>query len=619
MYDDFTEASWHVAEHIAEIISQKERVVLGLCAGSTPSAVYAELVRRHQEENLSFSTVQIFLLDEYYPLSPKAIQSKRIEVSEKLLNHIDINPDNIHSLSGTAADPQEECHRYEEAIDAEGGIDFLLLGIGGTGHIGANEPGTHLESKTRLVPLDRVTRISAASEFKGEENVPHSALTMGIGTIMRAKELLLLAFGEGKAKVVRDMVEGEVTPALPASVIQNHSHGSVLVDSAAASELGKVKNPWLYHDCDWSSKKLVRKAAIWLCLRVKKPILKLTNRDYMDNGMGTLITQYGSAYNLNIELFNDIQSTISGWPGGKPNVPDDRRPERAEPAQKKVIVFSPHPDDDVISMGGTLSRLVDHQHEVHVAYQTSGNIAVFDEEVQVVIDLVRGIREEFSSEVPLFEERFRDMEAFIARKDPLEPDTDDVQFVKGLIRKVEAITASNFLGVPRSRAHFLNLPFYQTGKIRKDPLSQADIDVVKTLLQKIQPHQIFAAGDLSDPHGTHRVCLESIFKALEQLKGEVWLQDCRVWLYRGAWQEWPVDEADMAVPISPEELTRKRMAIYKHESQKDSAVFPGSDPREFWQRAEERNQGTAAMYDKLGFAEYEAIELFVRYDGHLIP
>jgi len=617
VFSEFGDASTSIANKIKTLIGEKGNAVLGLSAGSSPSDVYKEIIRLHQSGEISLEQVRIFLLDEYYPISSKAIQSKRIEMNDKLFTGLDIPEDQIFSLNGDVDDYDEECHKFEENIKKAGGLDFILLGVGGTGHIGGNEPGTHISSRTRRVPLDRVTRVAAASEFKGEEYVPHSSLTMGLATIMEAKEIILLAFGEGKSSLVKKIVEGDVSTLVPASIIQTHNNATVVLDDAAASKLTRIRCPWTKNICDWSDERFVRKAVIWLSRHTKKSILKLTNRDYMDNGMGDLINIYGSAYSLNIELFNTIQNTITGWPGGKPGVSDERRPERAEPAVKRVVVFSPHPDDDVISMGGTLARLVTQNHEVHVAYQTNGNVAVADEKVQHSIDFLRALQNEFDNTVSVDDHRLQSMENFISAKDPLSSDTPDVQFMKGLIRKVETISACRYVGIPIERNHHLDLPFYHTGEVRKKPLSQDDIEIVKEFLQKVKPHQIFAAGDLSDPHGTHRVCLNAIYAALDQLKGEEWLKDCRVWLYRGAWAEWPIDEADMAVPISPEELMKKRVSIFKHISQKDGIVFPGSDEREFWQRSEARNRGTAKKYNDLGFAEYEAIELFVRYNGHL--
>jgi glucosamine-6-phosphate deaminase len=613
IYDNFVDGSISVAKRVAEIIKSKEKVVLGLCSGSSPSDIYTELLRLHRDEELSFKNVTIFILDEFYPIAQSAIQSKYAEISEKLLNHIDIEEKNIYSLNGSTKDPTIECKEYELSIKKAGGMDFLIVGVGATGHIGANEPGTHFSSRTRRVPLDSVTRIDAASHFKGEQFVPSSALTMGLGTIMEAKEVVLLAFGEGKSTLVREIAEGEVTPSLPATVLQNHPNMIFVVDKDSASKLTRIRSPWVKEVCDWSDDEFVKKAVIWLARHTKKSILKLTNRDYMDNGMADLLNIYDSAYSINIKLFNTIQSTITGWPGGKPNVSDEGRPERAEPALKRVVVFSPHPDDDVISMGGTLQRLVDHGHEVHVAYQTNGNVAVADDKVQDIVDLLRSLNDDNKIPLSVDRDRLKEIEESLNLKDPLAADINEVQFLKGLIRKVETISACRFVGIPIERNHHLDLPFYHTGEVRKKPLSQDDINIVIDFLQKVKPHQIFAAGDLSDPHGTHRVCLNAIFEAFKQLRGEPWLKNCRVWLYRGAWAEWPIAEADMAVPISPEELMKKRISIFRHGSQKDGIVFPGSDSREFWQRAEARNRGTAEKYNELGFAEYEAIELFVRY------
>ncbi len=615
IYNDFSEASKAIAQNIIEIISKKENIVLGLCAGSSPSEVYSELVSLYKNGKVSFKKCTVFLIDEYYPIARGALQSKRKELDEKLFNHIDIPLSQINSLSGDVDDYESECLRYEEKIANAGGLDFLLVGVGGTGHLGGNEPGTHFESRTRRVPLDRVSRVGTASQFKGEEFVPQSALTMGLKTIMEAREIILLAFGEKKAKLIKNIVEGNVTNALPASILQNHSNLSVITDLGAAGKLTRIASPWQKVVCDWSDEAFVKKAVIWLAKHTEKSILKLTNRDYMDNGMGDLLNTYGSAYSINIIIFNKIQDTITGWPGGKPGVSDERRPERAKPTRKRVLVFSPHPDDDVISMGGTLQKLVDQNHDVHVAYQTNGNVAVPDHKVQELVDLLRELEKSFNGVIKVDKSKLNSIESFFKAKDPLAADTSDVQYLKTLIRKVETISACRYVGVDLDKNHHLDLPFYQTGEIRKKPLSQEDIDIIKKLLMKIKPHQIFAAGDLSDPHGTHRVCLNAIFEAINQLKEEKWFKDCNIWLYRGAWAEWPVNEADMAVPISPEGLMKKRISIFKHGSQKDGIVFPGADNREFWQRAEARNRKTAEIYNNLGFADYEAIELFVKYRG----
>jgi glucosamine-6-phosphate deaminase len=454
--------------------------------------------------------------------------------------------------------------------------------------------------------------MSAASNFFGEENVPDYCITMGIGTIMEAKRIIMMAWGEGKSKTVQKMVEGPITEMMPASVLQNHPNASLIFDTAAAAELTRIKTPWLTGSVRWSDK-LIRKAVFWLSEKLDKPILKLTERDYNDSGLGELISEIGQANKINIKVFNNLQHTITGWPGGKPNVDDSTRPERANPYPKRVVVFSPHPDDDVISMGGTLARLSEHGHEVHVAYQTSGNIAVFDDEVARFLDFIRDIAPLYGWDKKKAHTAYKDTLNFFANKRPGQIDLSQIAAAKTAIRQGEAKSACRYLHIPEERIHFLNLPFYETGMVKKKPVGPEDIKIIVDLLQEIKPHQIFAAGDLSDPHGTHRVCFMAILEALKQMKHEEWLADCRLWLYRGAWQEWDIAEVDMAVPLSPEESRTKRLAIFKHQSQKDRPLFPGTDPREFWQRAEERNIATAVKYDKLGMAEYQAIELFVRY------
>jgi glucosamine-6-phosphate deaminase len=435
---------------------------------------------------------------------------------------------------------------------------------------------------------------------------------MGISTIMDAKKIIIMAWGEGKAQTVQKMVEGPMTEMLPASALQNHPNTSFIFDISAAAELTRIKTPWLTGNVRWSNK-LIRKAVFWLSEKLNKPILKLTERDYNDSGLGELISEVGSANKINIRVFNDLQHTITGWPGGKPNADDLTRPERALPFPKRVIVFSPHPDDDVISMGGTLARLSEHEHEVHVAYQVSGNIAVFDDEVTRFLDFVRDVAPLYGLDAKKTQAAYQETIAFFKNKRPGQVDLSAIAASKTAIRQGEARSACRYLGIPENRIHFLNLPFYETGTVKKKPIGEKDIQIIVDLLQEVKPHQIFAAGDLSDPHGTHRVCFIAILEALKQLKHESWLDDCRLWLYRGAWQEWDISEVDMAVPLSPEESRIKRMAIFKHQSQKDRPLFPGTDPREFWQRAEERNIATAVRYDKLGMAEYQAMELFVRY------
>lgn len=612
-------ASKAIAQDIAGLIRTKAKegkyCVLGLATGSTPKTLYNELVRMYQEEGLSFKNVVTFNLDEYYPIAPDALQSYVRFMHEYLFDHVDIDPKHIHIPDGTLNRDliSEFCTSYEEKIQSFGGLDLQILGIGRTGHIGFNEPGSGQESRTRLISLDFMTIIDAASDFFGEENVPRKAITMGVGTIMDAKRIILMAWGEGKANIIHKAVEGPVTDSIPATYLQKHPNATVYVDDGASAKLTRIRTPWLVGECSWSED-LIKKAVIWLSLHLDKPILKLTNRDYADNGMGDIITEYESAYNINIKVFNQLQRTITGWPGGKPHADDTHRPERAVPAHKRVIIFSPHPDDDVISMGGTFIRLHDQGHEVHVAYQTSGNIAVFDDDVVRFADFVNDYHEAFGLSPDKTQELLNQIRTQIRTKVPGEIDSAEIRTLKGLIRKGEAKAGCRYVGIPEENMHFQNLPFYETGKVKKKPIGEEDIQLTMDLLESIKPHQVYAAGDLSDPHGTHRVCLQAIFEALKRLKDRPWTKDCWLWLYRGAWQEWDIEDIDMAVPISPEELLRKRRAIFKHQSQKDRPLFPGNDAREFWQRAEERNRGTAAAYDRLGLAEYEAIEAFKRFE-----
>lgn len=623
IYDTSEQASLAVATAVASAIKSAQTAgkpcVLGLATGSTPKSVYTQLIRMHKEEGLSFKNVISFNLDEYYPISPEALQSYVRFMKDYLFDHIDIASENIHIPDGTL--PKEEiinfCKSYEAQIDALGGLDVQLLGIGRTGHIGFNEPGSRMDSLTRLITLDHVTKVDAASDFFGEENVPRTAITMGVGSIFKAKKIILMAWGEGKAQVIKKTVEGPVTDAIPATFLQNHPNATVVLDSASSAELTRVKTPWLLGSVYWDTAKR-KKAVVWLCGKVNKPILKLTDRDYNENGLSELVAAHGPAYNINIEVFNLLQKTITGWPGGKPNADDTNRPERAKPFPKKVLIFSPHPDDDIISMGGTFIRLVDQGHDVHVAYQTSGNIAVFDDDVVRFADFATDFNNFLNSSNEDLNSIYKNIVVALKNKKPGEIDSPQVMKIKGLIRRGEAKATCRYVGIPDANAHFLDMPFYETGLVKKNPLGRADIEVIKALLQKLQPQQIFAAGDLSDPHGTHRVCLKAILIALQELKNEPWMQDCYVWLYRGAWQEWEIDQIEMAVPISPVELMRKRRGIFKHQSQKDAPMFPGADPREFWQRAEERNRGTAKHYDDLGLPEYEAIEAFVRWDGTTI-
>ena len=618
IFDASSSASKAVASEIASLIRTKagqgEMCVLGLATGSTPTTVYTELVRMHREEGLSFKNVVTFNLDEYYPMQPDMLQSYVRFMNEYLFNHIDIDRKNIHIPDGTISFDRVEsfCRGYEEKITALGGLDLQILGIGRTGHIGFNEPGSGINSRTRIITLDHLTKVDAASDFFGEENVPRRAVTMGVGTIMKAKRILLMAWGEGKSKIISQTIEGPVTDLVPATFLQQHPNATLVLDNASSAELVRIKTPWLVGTCEWNNA-LTRKAVTWLCQKLKKPVLKLTDRDYNDNGMSDLVSsEHGPAYNINIRVFNELQHTITGWPGGKPNADDTHRPERATPEKKRVIIFSPHPDDDVISMGGTFIKLVDQKHEVHVAYQTSGNIAVFDEDVVRFADFYSDLSKLDKSD-STGKSLYHQVLSAIKNKKPGAVDAPEVQKIKGLIRRGEAKAGCRYVGISDEHAHFLDMPFYETGLVKKKPLSDQDIQIIVDLLKEIKPHQVFAAGDLSDPHGTHRVCLTAIFQALDRLKGEPWINDCWVWLYRGAWQEWDINEIDMAVPLSPGELMKKRKAIFKHQSQKDTAVFPGTDSREFWERAEDRNRATAHVYDALGLAEYEAIEAFKRY------
>ncbi|TAF73549.1 MAG: glucosamine-6-phosphate deaminase [Bacteroidetes bacterium] len=614
-----SDASVSVANEIAALIKIKQledkNCVLGLATGSTPIKVYEELVRMHKAGQLSFKNVYTFNLDEYYPMLPDNLQSYVRFMNEHLFNHIDISKSQIHIPDGTISKDKvaEFCKSYEKKIEELGGLDLQILGIGRTGHIGFNEPGSGESSVTRMITLDQMTRIDAASDFFGEENVPRKAITMGVGSIMKAKKIIMMAWGEGKSKIIKKAVEGPITEHIPSTFLQKHPNTMVVVDEAASSELTRIKTPWLVESCDWNDQKLIRKAVVWLCQKVDKPILKLTNGDYMEHGMSDLVTEFSSAYQINIKIFNELQVTITGWPGGKPNADDSNRPERAKPFPKRVVLFSPHPDDDVISMGGTFIRLVDQGHDVHVAYQTSGNIAVFDDDAVRFADFISDFNEAFGLNKEDGDKFYKKVVKSIKEKAPGQVDSKEVMSIKGLIRRGEAKAGARYVGLEDKNIHFLDMPFYETGTVKKKPIGEDDIQIIVDLLQKVKPHQIYAAGDLSDPHGTHRVCLAAIFAAVDRLKEEKWMKDCYVWLYRGAWQEWEVDQIEMAVPLSPEELMRKRKAIFKHQSQKDAALFPGNDKREFWVRAEDRNHATAEAYNKLGLAEYEAMEAFVRY------
>lgn len=608
-----------VAKEISNLISYKQRqgqyCILGLATGSSPKSLYSELVRLHREEGLSFKNVITFNLDEYYPMAPDSVNSYVRFMNEHLFNHVDILPENCHVPDGLLSkrDIAEYCQEYEAKIEELGGIDLQVLGIGGNGHIGFNESGALQNSKTRLVALDHITRVAASSDFSGLGNTPRTAITLGVKKIMEAKRVILMAWGEGKSDIIKTSVESGVSSQVPASYLQEHNNATFVLDLEAASKLTRIRSPWLVEKIEWTDQ-LIRKAVVNLALLVEKPILMLTDADYIENGMSDLLADYGPAYDINIKIFNKLQNTITGWPGGKPNADDEKRPERAEPAQKRILIFSPHPDDDIISMGGTFKRLQEQGHEVHVGYQTSGNIAVADDEALRFANFVCDYNEKFNINNEQTITIYKKAVAFLKNKKPSEIDILEVRYIKGLIRKGEARATCHFIGIPDEQIHFMELPFYETGTIEKKPISPEDIQLTVDLINKVKPHQVYAAGDLADPHGTHRVCLDTVFKAMKQLKGETFMKDCWLWLYRGAWQEWDIDEIEMAVPMSPDQVREKRLGIFKHQSQKDGVVFQGTDSREFWQRAEDRNRETAELYNRLGLAHYAAMEAFVRWE-----
>jgi len=614
IFKNSAEASVIVAQEIAQLIKAKQAknrpCVLGLATGSSPIKVYEELVRMHKEEGLSFSNVITFNLDEYYPMSKENNQSYFHFMHQHLFNHIDINPENVNIPDGTVPfeDLNQYCIDYEMKIKNAGGLDFQLLGIGRTGHVGFNEPGSHINSGTRIITLDHITRVDASFDFNGIDFVPKRAVTMGVSTILRSKRIVLMAWGQNKADIIKRTIQGEISSEVPATFLQNHNNTTFILDQSAAVELTRYKTPWLVGECIWTPE-LKSKAIVWLCQKSNKSILKLTDRDYNNNGMSDLLASGGSAYDLNINMFNVLQHTITGWPGGKPNTDDSNRPERANPAKKRVILFSPHPDDDVISMGGTFSKLIKQGHDVHVVYQASGNIAVSDDEALKFAEVCNDFVGDDECRV-----NFQTAIDFLNNKSEDQVDSLEVRKLKGLIRRRESYAAVRYIGLKDENIHFLDMPFYETGQVKKNPIGEDDIQLVADIIAKIKPHQVFAAGDLADPHGTHEVCLNAIFAALKKLKPQSYMKDCWLWLYRGAWHEWDIHEIDMAVPLSPDEVTIKRHAILYHQSQKDRVMFQGNDSREFWVRAEDRNKHTAKLYDDLGLAEYEAIEAFKRFE-----
>ncbi|QUB69521.1 glucosamine-6-phosphate deaminase [Prevotella melaninogenica] len=621
IFPTIEEGAIDIANHLEADIKKREqegrKYVMGVGSGSSLTPIFHELIKRHEAGKLSFKNVVVFNAYEYFPLSEENVNRGINQLKERFLNHIDIDVENIFTPDGTIAqnDVQEHCRQYEQHIKELGGLDIILLGIGRMGNIATNEPGSSITSASRLILIDETSREEMKMSFGSQESVPPCSITMGVSTILSARKIFLTAWGEEKAEIIKKTVEGKVSDAIPASFLQTHNDAHVVIDLSAAAKLTRIQHPWLVASCKWTDK-LVRSALVWLCQITGKPLLKLTNKDYNENGLSELLALYGSAYNANIKIFNDLQHTITGWPGGKPDADDTYRPERANPFPKRVIVFSPHPDDDVISMGGTLRRLVQQGHDVHVAYETSGNIAVGDEEVVRFMHFINGFNQLFANEQDeVIKSKYKEIKEFLKNKKEGDIDSQDIRTIKGLIRRGEARTASTFNQIPLDHVHFLDLPFYESGKIEKLPMGEADVNIVRELITKVKPHQIYVAGDLADPHGTHRKCTDAVLAAIDlekEAKAE-WLKDCRVWMYRGAWAEWEIENIEMCVPISPEELRAKRNSILKHQSQMESAPFLGNDERLFWQRSEDRNRGTAKLYDDLGLACYEAMEAFVEY------
>jgi len=620
------DGSFYIAQQIANLIKQKQQegsnCVIGLATGSSPKTLYAHLVKMHKEDGLSFKNVITFNLDQYYPMDKDALQSYHYFMRKNLFEHTDINPQNYHLPDGmiTKENVKEHCLSYEQQIEEAGGLDLQILGIGTNGHIGFNEPGSGIYTKTRLTTLDNSTRLANSYEFGNMTEVPRMAITMGISTILKSKKIILMAWGQAKASVIKKAVEDDDTEDVPASLLQNHDDCTFIIDETAASALTRFKSPWLTGECEWTDK-MIKKAVVNLAMQLKKPVLSLTNNDYNDNGLSDLLVEKGDAYEINLQVFYLLRDSITGWPGGKPTDQRTTHPERHEPFPKKVILFSPHPDDDIISMGGTFMRLHDQGHDVHVAYQTSGNIAVTDEFVTRFIDFAVGFENMFDIDETKSKKILDEAIAFLKTKKSTEKDTAEIRAIKGLIRRCEAKATCKYVGLTNEQIHFQNLPFYETGTIEKNPMGEEDVLITMALLQKIQPHQIYCAGDFADPHGTHKVCFDVVIEALKRLKmvsGKLkvehsWINECWLWLYKGAWQEWDITEIEMAIPMSPDQVVKKRNGIFIHQSQKDSVPFQGSDSREFWQRAEERNANTAQLYAQLGLTQYAAMEAFVRW------
>lgn len=617
IFENMNEGSAYLARHVVELmkkcIAAKNRCVIALGAGRATHSVYAHLIDMYERGEVSFDRVVVFNLSEFFPMEGCAISTLQ-RLHEVFIDKVNIRPENIHSFSPNVnrEDIFGYCVEYEQQIADCGGLDLTLCEVGPQGDLGFNQPGSLSTSVCRLVLLSPETRHRIKKEYN-VDSVPTTAITLGLGNILHSSRVMTMAWGEDRAGVVAEAMEGPVSENVPASFLQLHNHARIALDLQAASDLTRISHPWKVTSCDWTDK-LIRRAIVWLCQQTGKPILKLTNRDYNDFGLGELVALYGSAYNVNIKVFNELQHTITGWPGGKPDADDTYRPERAKPFPKRVIVFSPHPDDDVISMGGTLKRLVDQGHDVHVAYETSGNIAVGDEDMMRYFMMMDKIAPMFGFDVEQYNDLSKSVREFVNTKTSAgDVDSKEIREIKTMIRQAEATIACNYIGVKPDHIHFLRLPFYETGTIKKGDLTEKDVNIVKALLQEVKPHQIFVAGDLADPHGTHRVCTDAVLAAIDELKGEKWMKDCRIWMYRGAWAEWEIDHIEMAVPISPEELRFKRNSILKHQSQMENAPFLGDDDRLFWQRAEDRNRATAALYDSLGLASYEAMEAFVEY------
>ena len=618
IFPDADEACRHIAAEIAALIrlhdSTGRPVVLGLATGSTPVRLYRQLIRLHREEGLSFRRVITFNLDEYHGLSPSHPESYRRFMQEQFFNHIDILPENIHVPDGLVprAEIFASCQAYEDAIAAAGGIDLQILGIGRTGHIGFNEPGSSRESHTRLVTLDSLTRRDAARDFLGEANVPRHAITMGVGTILNARRILLMAWGEAKAGVIAQAVEQPPSDSLPAGLLQGHAAVRFVLDQAAASELTRFKHPWLVGPVDWQPA-TGRRAVVWLAHTLQKPVLKLLDEDYSEHGMADLLTEQGPAYDLNIRIFNKLQHTITGWPGGKPDADDTHRPERASPHPKRVIVFSPEPSDDVLGMGGTLRRLIRQGHDVTVVYQTSGNLGVPDEEALMATDLVLELGRTSDAAQNPAANFAREVGRELDAKTAFTSDTAGIRRLKALIRRGEARASLKVCGIDAARLRFLDLPFYEQGRYRQFQIGETDVAAVATLLREIEPHQIFATGHSADPSSVPALSFAVVRRALAQTARDAWRDGCRVWLYRGPDREWEPAEIEMAVPFSPRELTQKIQAIYHHKSQRSQSPVLGAGLHETWQQAEHHNRAIARSYDALGLAEYEAIEAFQRW------